>query len=149
MTNNTVYQFVCSNLGVKIFLKRVLQKNGALKWKIEASLYTLYWCFKKFPFTLYTYVLAKILQKLHEEFWQLHTKNEKSKKLKFDGLFLPKKYMPSAKKLYIEDLSKITFNYCCENSLNYLFHFWNQRPFFTTQLFCIFLSSGIIFFLQK
>ena len=46
---------------VEIFLKREHQKKGALKWKIEAS-YTLYWGFKKIPFTLYTYVLAKILQ---------------------------------------------------------------------------------------
>ena len=29
---------------------------------IEASLYTLYWGFKKIPFTLYTYFLTKILQ---------------------------------------------------------------------------------------
>ena len=33
-----------------------------LKQKIEASLYTLCWDFKKIPFTLYSYVLAKILQ---------------------------------------------------------------------------------------
>ena len=29
---------------------------------MEASLHTLYWGFKKIQFTLYTYVLAKILQ---------------------------------------------------------------------------------------
>ena len=33
-----------------------------MKQKIEASLYALYWGFKKISFTLYTYVLAKILQ---------------------------------------------------------------------------------------
>ena len=39
------------------------QKNGALKKKIEASLYTLDLGFKKILFTLETYVLvAKILQ---------------------------------------------------------------------------------------
>ena len=39
------------------------QKKGALKYKIEASLFTLDWGFKKIPFTLDTYVLvAKILQ---------------------------------------------------------------------------------------
>ena len=43
--------------------KREQQKKGALKYKIEASLYTLYWGFKKISFTLYTYVLAKILPK--------------------------------------------------------------------------------------
>ena len=47
---------------------------------------------------------------------QLQTSSGKSKKLKFDGLLLSKKYIPSAKTLYTEDLSNITFNYLCENS---------------------------------
>ena len=39
MVNNTVYQFVGSNLGIEIFLKkREHQKKGALKQKSEASL---------------------------------------------------------------------------------------------------------------
>ena len=42
--------------------KKEHQKKGALKQKIEAFLYTLYWRFKKIPFKLYSYVLAKILQ---------------------------------------------------------------------------------------
>ena len=59
MVNNTVYHFVGSNLGVEIFLKtREYQKKDALKQKIETSLYTLCWGFKKIPFTLYTYVLS-------------------------------------------------------------------------------------------
>ena len=64
MVSNTVYQFVGSNLGVEIFFKKegTSKKDWGLKLKIEASLYTLYWGFKKIPFTLYTYVLAKILQ---------------------------------------------------------------------------------------
>ena len=63
MVNNIVYQFLGSNLGFEIFLKkREHQKKGALKQKIEASLYILYWGFKEIPFKLYTYVLAKILQ---------------------------------------------------------------------------------------
>ena len=33
-----------------------------MKYKIGASLYTLYWGFKKIAFTFYTYVLAKISQ---------------------------------------------------------------------------------------
>ena len=53
--NNTVYQFLGSNLEVEIFLKkREHQKKGALKQKIKASLYTLYWGFEKTPFKLYT-----------------------------------------------------------------------------------------------
>ena len=54
-------------------------------------------------------------------------------------IHLPKKYIPSAKTLYTEHLSNITFNYLCENSPNYLCHFWNHKSFFTTQLLCIFL----------
>ena len=67
--------------------------------------------FKKVSFTLYFYVLAKIFQnhakftkktdswyqKSHEEFGQLQTSSGKSKTLKFDGLFLSKKYISSAK----------------------------------------------------
>ena len=61
-------------------------------------------------------------QKSHEEFEQLQTSSGKCKKLKFDEL-LSKKYILSAKTLYAEDLSSITFNYLCENSPNYLCHF--------------------------
>ena len=43
-------------------------------------------------------------------------------KLKFNGLRLSKKYISSAKTLYIEDLSNITFNYY-ENSPNLLMSF--------------------------
>ena len=68
MVTTTVYELAGSNLGVEIFFKkREDQKKGALKKKAEASLYTLYWGFKKNPFTLYTYVLqngAKFIQKL-------------------------------------------------------------------------------------
>ena len=69
---------------------------------------------RKIPFTLYTYVLAKVLytkwykvytktdfwfQKSHQEFGQLQTSSGKSKKLKFDGLVLSKKCIPSDKTL--------------------------------------------------
>ena len=42
--------------------ERKHQKKVVLKQNIEASLYTLYWGLKKIPFTLYTCVLAKVLQ---------------------------------------------------------------------------------------
>ena len=62
MWNNTVYHFVGCNLGTEIFLKnRKHQKKGELKLKFEVSPYTLYWGFKKILFTLYTFVLFKIL----------------------------------------------------------------------------------------
>ena len=91
----------------------------------------MYWCFKKIPFGLSTYVLAKILQngakfiqKLTPGFKNgmrnLHNFRqavESPKKLKFDGLFLSRKYTPSAK-TYAEDLLNINFNYLYENSAN-------------------------------
>ena len=59
---------------------------------LPISLYTLYWDFKIIPFTLYTYVLAKILQngakfiqetnswfkKPHEKYGQLQKSRRKS-----------------------------------------------------------------------
>ena len=60
---NTFKQFSGSNLWVQIFWKmREYQKKGALKQKIEASLYSL--VSRKFNllFALYTYVVANILQ---------------------------------------------------------------------------------------
>ena len=39
------------------------------------------------------------------------------------GLHLSKNYIRSAKTLYGEDLSNITFNYLCENLPNSLCHF--------------------------
>ena len=62
-------------------------------------------------------------QKPHGEFGQLQTISGKSKKLKFDGLLLSKKYISSAKSLYLEDLCNITFNCLCENPPNSLRHF--------------------------
>ena len=141
MVNNIVYEFADSNLGLEIFLlKREHQNNGSLKLKIEASLYTLYWGFKKIPFTLYTYVLTKILQnmknlyinwllvsKIMWVFGQLQTSTRKSKKLKFDGLILSKKYIASAKTLYTKYL---TFNNLCGNWPGYLslYHFLQHNP---------------------
>ena len=77
-------------------------------------------------------------QKSREEFEQLQGSSGKSKKLKFDGLLLSKKYIPSAR-IYTEDLSNITFNYLGENSINYLCH----KSFFTTELLFIFLGQTL------
>ena len=63
----------------------------------------------------------KLFQKL-QEFEQLQASSGKSKKLKFDGFF-SKKYIPSAKTLFLVDLSNIIFNYLCVDSPNYLCHF--------------------------
>ena len=67
----------------------------------------------------------------------------KSKKLKFNGLHFFKQWIPSAKILYTENLSNITFNYLCENSSNSLCHFWNHKSFFITQYACIILAQTL------
>ena len=152
-----VYRFVGSNLWVQRFLKmRKHQKKAALKQKIEASLQPLFWGFKKITFTLYTYVLSKILKNGAKFIQKLtpglknHMRNLNNFRqavespintLKFDGI-LSKKYIPSTK-TYTEDLSNITFNYLCENSPNYSCHFRNPKSFFTTQLLCIFLAQTL------
>ena len=63
-------------------------------------------------------------------------------------IHLSKKYIPSAK-TYTEHLSNITFNYLCENSPNYLCHFWNDKPFFRTQLLCIMLAQTLHTFYES
>ena len=91
----------------------------------ENSIDTLQLCFSK-DITKWCKVDTKTdcwFQNSHEEFGQLQTRSKKFKKLKFDGLLLPPKYIPSAKTLYTESLSNITFNYLCENSANSLCHF--------------------------
>ena len=79
-------------------------------------------------------------QKSHEEFGQFQTSSGKSKKLKFDGIFLSKKYIPSAKTLYTEELSTLLSTNCSSNSFC---HLWNHKSFFTTQLLCIFLAQTL------
>ena len=78
-------------------------------------------------------------------FGQLQTSAGKSKKLKFDGLLLSKKCIPSVKTLYTEDL---TFNCLCENSQNYLcryiiFHDTTPLYFFFAQTLHV-LSTKVV-----
>ena len=74
--------------------------------------------------------------------WATSDKQWKIQKVEIWWYF-SKKYILSAKILYTEDLSNITFNYLCENSPNYLCHFLNHQSFFTTQLLCIFLAQTL------
>ena len=71
----------------------------------------MYWGFKKIPFRTYTDVLARISQSgarliknLTPDFTNhmrsLENFKQAMKKLKFNGLVLSKKYIPSAKTLY-------------------------------------------------
>ena len=116
------YQFVGSNWVIEIFLKkREHQIKGEIKQKIEASLYTLYWGFKKIPFTLFTYVLAKILQN-GTKYIQKLIPSFKNHMMNLDfrqAVKSPKNTFLQLKLL----LSKITFKYLGKNSPNYLRHF--------------------------
>ena len=132
MVNNTVYQFVGSNLGVEIFLnKRERQKKGEMKnWGFSVhfvlafqgnSIHTLHLRFSQ-DITQWCNVYTKTdswFQESYKEFGQLQTSSGKYKKLKLHGLVVSKECIPSAK-TYTEDLS---FNYWCENSPNSLCHF--------------------------
>ena len=126
--------------------------------RLKLPFHSLFNSLRRAPFSLaYTYVLVKILQngakcmqKLTPGFKNIirnldnfRQAVESPKKLKFDGLLLPKKFISSAKTLYTKDVSNITFNYLYENSRNFLCHFWNRKPFFTTQLLYIFLAQSL------
>ena len=88
-------------------------------------------------------------QKSHEEFGQLQTSSRKSKKLKFDGLVLSKKYIPSAKTFYITKiyLTLLSPNCVKIHQITYVIfetkcHFYGATPLY-------FVSSSITYFLQK
>ena len=75
-------------------------------------------------------------QNLLEKFGQLQTSSGKSKKLKFDWLLLPKKYIPSAKTLHTRDLSYFHLpdhqtTYVIFETINYFsghnLYFFSQR----------------------
>ena len=101
-----------------------------------------------------TYVLAKILQncakfsyakagfKNYRNLNNFRQAVESPKSWNLMG-FSPKNTFLQLKHKYTEDLSSITFNYLCQNSPTYLCHLWNHKPFFTTQLLCIFLAQTL------
>ena len=147
MVSNTVYKFFVLTWGLTYFLKRRNFKKRCVEiedWGFSVhfvlgfqknSIYTLHLCFSQ-DITKWCKAYTKTeswLQKLHEEFGQLQTSSGKSKKLKFNGLLLFKKYIPSAKTLYTKDLNNITFNYLCKISPNFLCHVWKHKSFFTTK----------------
>ena len=58
------------------------------------------------------------------------------------GYFCPKKRILSVK-MYIDDLSHITFKHLCKSSPSSSCNIWNHKSFFTTQLLCIFLAQTL------
>ena len=155
---------------LRYFWKRGNIKKGCIKWKIEAPLYTLFWAFKKIPFTLYTFVLAKILQngvkfiqKLTPRF-KNHMRNldnfreaaGNQKSWNSMGYFCAKNTFFQLKH-YILRIYLTLLSATCVKIHQILY--WNHKSFFTTQLFCIFLahiiilhnitSHNITYFLQK
>ena len=83
------------------------------------------------------------LQKSHKKFGQLQTSSGKYKRLKFHEPFLSKRYIPSAKTLYTEDLSTLLSTTCSPTSLH---HFWDNKSFFTAKFLCIFVAQTLHFF---
>ena len=47
---------------VETFLEKWKHQKKVVSLSVDASLFTLYWGFKNISFTLYTYILTKILQ---------------------------------------------------------------------------------------
>ena len=85
-----------------------------------------------------------LVSKITWGIWATLDKQWKAQKVEIIwAILLFKKYIPSAKTLYTENLSNITFNYLCENSPNSWCHFWNRKSFFAIQLLCIFLDQTL------
>ena len=156
MVNNTVYHFLVLTWGLTYFWKRGnigkrMRWNRGLRHLCtlcigfhENFIYTLHLCFSS-DIIKWCKVFTKTdswFQKLHDEFQSLQT-NLKSKKLKLGGQLLSKNCILSAKTLYTEDLSNITFNYLPENSPTFLCHFWKYKSFFTTPLIWFVLAQTL------
>ena len=83
-----------------------------------------------------------LVSKIIWEIWITSYKQWKVQKVEIERLHLSKKHILSAK-TYTEDLSNINFNYLCENSPNSIYHFWNHKLFFPTQLVSIILAQTL------
>ena len=148
MVNNTVYQFFGSNLGLRYFWKRgnirkTVRWNRRLRLlcilfiavsrKFHLDFTLMFWlrCYKMVK-SLYKNWLKNYMRNITWEIWTTSDKQWKVQKVDIgwatfvQKIYLSKKYIPSAKTLYAEDLSKITFNYLCEDSPSFLCHFWNR-----------------------
>ena len=137
--------------GLRYFWKRGNMRKRVF-WNRGLRLLCTLWGrgFKKIQFTVYIRVLAKMLQNGAKfRYTEAGFKNYRnlnifrqavgsSKRWNLMG-FCPKKCIPSAK----VDSSNITFNYLCVDSPNYLYHFWNHKAFFTTQLLCMRLAHTL------
>ena len=88
-------------------------------------------------------------KKSHEEFGQLQTSSGESKKLKFDGLLLSKKFVCPKNpflqlKHYIQRIYLTLLSTTCMkiHQITYVI-FETNKSFFTTQLFCIFFAQTL------
>ena len=145
VVNNTIYQFVGSNLedwGFFVHFVLGFQEN---------RMYTIHLCFS-WDITKRCKVYTKLTPGLKMHMKTLNNFRqtmESPKSWNSMSLLWSKKLIPSAKTLYTEDSSNNVFNFLCENSPNFSCHFWNHKSFFTSQLLCISFSSNITYFLQK
>ena len=81
--------------------------------------------------------------------WVIWITSDKQWKVQNVELHLSKSYIPSSKTLYREDLSNITFNYLCENSLNSLCHFETISHFLRHNSSIYYFISDFTYFWQK
>ena len=66
--------------------------------------------------------------------WRIWINLDKQKKVQSVEIWwatFVQKYIPIAKTVDENDLSKISFNYLCKNSPTFLCHFWNHKSLFT------------------
>ena len=80
-----------------------------------------------------------MVQNLYKDFRQAV---ESPKKLKFNGLNLSKKCIPSAKTLYTE-IYLTSLSTSCVKIHQTTCHLGNHKSFFTTQLICIILAQTL------
>ena len=156
MVNNTVYLFLVltwrltyfwkrGNIGKRVRWNRGLRHLCTLCIGFhENFIYTLHLCFSS-DIIKWCKVFTKTyswLQKLHDDLSHFR-QAESPKSWNLGGKFLSKNYILSAKTLYTEDFSNITFNYLPENSPIFLCHFWKHKSFFTTPLIWFFLAQTL------
>ena len=165
-----VFHFVVSNLGAEIFLKKRQYQKRVHKMEDWGTSVHFVLGFQEIPFTLYTFVLAKILQngvkfiqKLTPRF-KNHMRNlgnfreaaGNQKSWNSMGYFCAKNTFFQLKH-YILRIYLTLLSATCVKIHQILY--WNHKSFFTTQLLCIFLahiiilhnitSHNITYFLQK
>ena len=89
-----------------------------------------------------------LVSKINDESGQLQTSSGKSEKLKFDGLLLSKKYIPSAK-TYVQRIYLTLLSTICVKLPEIPYFIFETISHFLRHNSSVFFSSKITFFRQK